>query len=88
MLLCQPRINRYSQINRRITIANSAEVALEVTNINGVEANLMMGRHVKLAQITIRETSTDDGDPESDVSFSKPVPNEVIFTLKELFNLI
>ena len=79
-------------MDSRISITDCAEIALEVTNVDRIEPDLIMD--------TSKDAKSQNGcpspiviqtynrDPESHVSFCKFVSDQVVFSGDYLFNLI
>jgi hypothetical protein len=66
-------------------MANGTEVALVVSMVDWIKANLRSS----FSQINAYEKfGTDDGHEESDIGFGQTIPDKVVLPFQELFDFV
>ena len=69
------------QICVRIAVADGANVALEMANINRVESNLVSTTKIRALRARLMPMVTYDGDEEPDIGLRQAVTNEIDLSL-------
>ena len=72
-----------------VAASNGTQIALEMTNVDGIEANLLVSSvaHIGNSTKSLMRRS-HDGDPKPDISFRQDIPDEIVFSSQNFLKSI
>jgi hypothetical protein len=80
-------ISKDERMNSRVPIPNGTQVAFEMTDVDGVETNLLVNSAHQQQYETIHQ-KIHDGDPKPDIGFRQDIANEIVFSSQNFLKSI
>jgi hypothetical protein len=76
-------------MDSRVAASNGTQVALEMTEVDGVKANLLVNSAAHIGNSTKSLTRRPyDGDPKPDISFRQDISDEIVFSSQNFLKSI